>query len=363
MTEIPTADAIPSWDSITAAWLTDRLHEAGHTGVYVRRFTRTQIGTGQIGKCIRFALELDGDDPTAPRTLVGKFPSDDPTSRATGVALRNYIKEVSFYQQMQKRISISTPRCYYARIEGEGPNFALLLADLSPARQGDQLAGCSVDVARAAVLELVGLHAPSWCDDSLRGVDWIGAPSGAAPNATRMLYGAQLPGFLARYGAELAADEIEIIEQVVESKSVPFEGLPPLFSLIHIDYRLDNLLIDESTRPIKVSVVDWQSITLGSPLSDVAYFLGAGLLVDDRRRAEQDIVRAYHTALQAAGIGDYAWDRCWNDYRRGAFAGSAVTVIASMLVQQTARGDEMFTTMARRHSRHALDLGAAEFLR
>ena len=138
-------------------------------------FTRTQIGTGQIGKCIRFALELDGDDPTAPRSLVGKFPSDDPTSRATGVALKNYIKEVSFYRTMQKRVSISTPRCYYAEIEGEGPNFALLLEDLSPARQGDQLAGCSADVARAAVLELVGLHAPSWCDESLLGIDWLGA--------------------------------------------------------------------------------------------------------------------------------------------------------------------------------------------
>ena len=362
MADIRTADAIPSWDSITASWLTDRLHEAGHTAVSVRGFTRTQIGTGQIGKCICFALDLEGNDPAAPRTLVGKFPSDDPTSRATGVALKNYIKEVSFYRQMQKRVTISTPRCYYAQIEGEGPNFALLLADLSPAKQGDQLAGCSVDVARAAVLELVGLHAPSWCDETLRGIDWIGAPDGAGADMTRMLYAAQLPGFLARYGAKLAADEIEIIERVAESKSVPFEGLPSPFSLIHIDYRLDNLLIDETVRPMKISVVDWQSITLGSPLGDVAYFLGAGLVSEDRRRVERDIVHAYHAALSAAGIRDYPWERCWNDYRRGAFAGFAVTVIASMLVQQTPRGDDMFITMARRHSRHALDVGAREFL-
>jgi len=39
-----------------------------------------------------------------------------------------------------------------------------------------------------------------------------------------------------------------------------------------------------------------------------------------------------------------------------------VTVIASMLVQETERGNQMFTVMAQRHSRHALDLGAAEFL-
>ena len=58
----------------------------------------------------------------------------------------------------------------------------------------------------------------------------------------------------------------------------------------------------------------------------------------------------------------YAFEHCWDDYRRGAFAGFAVTVIASVIVQETARGNEMFTAMARRHARHALDLGPAEFL-
>ena len=40
----------------------------------------------------------------------------------------------------------------------------------------------------------------------------------------------------------------------------------------------------------------------------------------------------------------------------------AVAVVASMLVQQTERGDAMFTAMAQRHARHALDLNGAEFL-
>ena len=292
--------SIPTGESITASWLTERLHEAGHDSVSVEDFTRTQIGTGQIGKCIRFGLHLRGDDPTAPRSLVGKFPSDDPMSRATGVALKNYIKEVSFYRTMQHRLSISTPRCYYAEIDGEGPHFALLLEDLSPARQGDQLAGCSAGVARAAVLELVGLHAPSWCEHSLRGIDWLGQPDAVGAEVTRALYRQHLPGFLNRYGARLAADEIAIIEAVGSSSGAPFEALPSPFSLIHIDYRLDNLLIDERTHPPKISVVDWQSITLGSPLGDVAYFLGAGLVPEERRRVEGDIVRAYHAKLGAA---------------------------------------------------------------
>jgi aminoglycoside phosphotransferase (APT) family kinase protein len=165
-----------------------------------------------------------------------------------------------------------------------------------------------------------------------------------------------------RYGDRLEADERQLIERVAGSNGPPFAYPDEPLSLIHVDYRLDNLLIDASADPPRVTTVDWQSITLGSPLSDVAYFLGAGLLPDDRRGVEAGIVREYHTALQAAGVGNYSWERCWSDYRRGVFAGLSVTVIASMLVQETERGNDMFTAMARRHSRHALDLGAEEFL-
>jgi hypothetical protein len=325
-------------------------------------FDAHRIGTGQIGKCLRYRLELAGDARGVPRTLVGKFPSDDPTSRATGVLLRNFVKEVAFYQQLQHRVRLATPRCYHAEIEGEGPEFVLLLEDLAPACPGDQLAGCSPPVARAAVLELVGLHAPSWCDRSLVGLDFLGAPDEERAEIGRALYRDMLGGFLDRYGPALAADERHVIEALGRSPAVLFDALAEPFSLLHVDYRLDNLLIDLAGAEPRVTVVDWQSITLGPPLRDVAYFLGAGLLPEDRRRHEEPIVRAYHDALAAAGVEGYPWDRCWQDYRRGTFGGFGVTVIASMLVERTARGDEMFTVMARRHARHALDLGADELL-
>jgi len=347
---------------VTAAWLTGCLQRSGHTDAVVRSFESTRIGTGQIGMCVRYDLDLDGGDESTPVSLVGKFASDDPTSRHTGVMLGNYIKEVCFYRELQHRLTISTPRCYYAEIEGQGPEFALLLEDLAPGEQGDQLAGCTPAVARAAVLELVGLHAPSWCDEGLRNTEWIGEPSEPRIALGRAMYQAQLPGFVERYGPRLEADEVEIIEQVAASTGAPFELLGSPYSLVHVDYRLDNLLIDSRSDPPKISAVDWQSITLGNPLSDVAYFLGAGLLPEVRRDVEHEIVRAYHAALESAGVSGYAWQDCWNDYRRSTFSGFAVTVIASMMVQQTERGDDMFVAMARRHSRHALDLGAQEFL-
>lgn len=351
---------IPTDESIDAAWLTAQLQRQGFDAE-VQSFTRKQIGTGQIGKCIRYDMDIQGD-PAAPRSLIGKFPSDDPLSQATGVALRNFLKEVSFYQQLQPRLTIRTPRCYYAEIVGDGPEFALLLEDLAPAEQGDQLAGCDESVARAAVLELVGLHAPSWNDTELSKLDWIGSSSAESQGMLIELYNAQLPGFMDRLGDRLEADQREIITALGQSKAILGKPLSEPFSLVHIDYRLDNLLINLSGGEPVVTAVDWQSISVGNPMTDVAYFIGAGLLPEVRRPIEEALVRDYHQALQAAGIENYAWSDCWEDYRRATFAGFSVTVVASMLVQQTERGDEMFTVMARRHSRHALDLEADQLL-
>jgi len=354
--------SIPAADDLSAAFVARCLHAAGHPAAEVRNLEGKRIGTGQIGQCVRYALEFAGEPRDAPSTIIAKGPSDDPKSRQTGVQLRNYIKEVSFYRELQARLQIRTPRCFYAEIAGDGPEHLLLLEDMAPALPGDQLRGCSVEVARSAVRELVGLHAPTWCDPALTKLDWLGAPNPITVQIGRALYQHQLPIFLDRFGARLAPDEAAIIEQAAASEGPPFEALGEIFSAVHVDYRLDNLLIDETVSPASVAAVDWQSITLGNPLSDVAYFLGAGLLPEQRRRVEAEIVRDYHAALVAAGARGYDADQCWNDYRRGVFAGFAVTVVAAPMVEQTERGDEMFTAMARRHARHAIDLGSHEFL-
>jgi aminoglycoside phosphotransferase (APT) family kinase protein len=354
--------AIPTPESVTPAFLTELLRASGHPGVLVDRFSAEPVGTGQIGRCVRFRLELAGDGSGVPRSLVGKFPSLDALSRQTGVQLRNYAREIYFYRELAARVPISKPRCYYAEIAGDGPEFALILEDLAPARQGDQLAGASPEVARAAVVELAQLHGPTWCDDSLRGRDLIAEPSPERAAQGRELYAQMLPAFLARFAERLAPEEREIIAAVANSHGPPHAYPARPFALVHIDYRLDNLLIDAGVSPPRVSVVDWQSLVLGSPLSDVAYFLGASLLPEVRRPIERELVRAYHDALLTGGVRDYAFEQCWSDYRRGAFAGFAVTVVASVIVQETARGNDMFTVMARRHARHALDLGSAEFL-
>jgi aminoglycoside phosphotransferase (APT) family kinase protein len=133
-------------------------------------------------------------------------------------------------------------------------------------------------------------------------------------------------------------------------------------TIVHGDYRLDNLLFGGRDGAVPVAVVDWQTVATGPAMSDVAYFIGAGLLPGDRRAHEEALVRDHLDRLRAAGVEGYGWDAGWEDYRRGTWSGLIMAVAASMLVERTERGDEMFLTMARRHARHALDLDAAALL-
>jgi len=337
--------------ALTPDWLSAAL------GLPVADVALTPVGTGQMCDSVRLSLTYS-EAVDGPATVIAKLPAADPTSRATALSLRNYEIEVRFYQELAPTLPVRTPAVHYADIDVPTASFVLLLEDLAPAEQGDQLAGCSLDQATVAIDELVRLHAPRWGDPSLADLDWLHRD----PEGSRAFMLGLLPqlwdGFRERYAAVLGAD-------VHEAGSALFEHLERYlardsqpWTVVHGDYRLDNLLFG----PDSVAVVDWQTCAHGPALNDVAYFIGAGLLPDDRRAAERDLVRRYWDGLVAAGVEGYDWERCWDDHRRGTWAGLIMAVAASMLVERTERGDQMFMAMAHRHARHALDLDAPALL-
>ena len=97
-------------------------------------------------------------------------------------------------------------------------------------------------------------------------------------------------------------------------------------------------------------------------MSDVSYFLGTGLTVDDRRAHEEELVRGYHQGLLDQGVQSLSWDECWEGYRRGVFNGLLLNVAAGIVVVQTERGDRMFEACFTRMCQQVLDLGALELL-
>ncbi|TKJ20010.1 aminoglycoside phosphotransferase family protein [Blastococcus sp. CCUG 61487] len=345
-------------EALTPEWLTEALTASGClSGARVVTADVQPLGTGQMCDSVRIRLAYDDAD-AGPPSLVAKLPAADEGSRATAIMFRSYEKEVRFYQELAGRLPVRTPRVLHADIDVPTASFVLLLEDLDPAQPGDQLLGCDAAVAAAAVGELVNLHAPLWGDPALARFDWLhGDPEGRAA-LLREVLPTLWAGFQERYAALLEPH----VKQAGDLYFLRLDARPTAArpqTVTHTDYRLDNLLIDPQG---VVTVVDWQTCGTGTGPSDVAYFLGAGLAPEVRREVEEGLVRSYHDGLVAGGVTGYDWADCWQDYRRGTWAGLSMAVLASMSVKRTDRGDRMFLAMADRHARHALDLDAADVL-
>ena len=335
--------------TIDASWLTQVLQNR-YPGGSVDQVDSASIGTGQVGENVRFSLRGQG----IPESVVGKFPSLDPVSKQTGILQRNYVREIFFYQALQSEVKIQTPVIHHAAIDPETHEFVLIMEDLAPGQQGDQLAGCSVDQAALALEQLAHLQGPKWGDEALARHDLL-MGAGAADGASLLteLYQNLMPGYLARYQDTLSPLEVTATEGLLErlpSYQSLYANEPPV--LIHVDYRLDNMMFGG---PYPLTVVDWQSLSMGCPLNDVSYFLGTSLLTSDRQKEERALIRHYLEVLGSYKV-DLKFDQAFDYYRNYAPAGMIMALIASMIVGETDRGNDMFMAMAQRSIAMSRDL-------
>lgn len=352
-------------DEVDVRWLTDVLRTSGAiVEARVESFTAEAVGTGQVGHNVRFTLAYDRPEPSAPATVVAKFPSPDETSRSTGVAIGTYEKEARFYRDLADTVDITIPHCHRVELDETSRLSTLVFEDLAPAEQGDQITGCSVEEATIVVDEMPALHAPRWRDPALTEIGWLTPPSGESARSIGEFYAALWPGFVERYDGRISPELRDLGERFGAALPVwASRRIDGPWTLVHGDFRLDNVLFGSSPDGSpRATVVDWQTVAIGIGTDDLAYFLGAGLVPDARRAVEQDLVRRYHDGLEARGVSGYDWDRCWADYRRFSLSGLQMAVVASMIVRADERGDAMFLAMAERHTAQALDLDVDEFL-
>jgi hypothetical protein len=338
---------------LTSEWLQAALRQAGYSGVSITEVDVKEVGTGQTGSSFRVHVTFAGHSDL-PTSFVAKLPAQDPEVRRR--VAYGYRAEVAFYEAVAATVQVPVPKCFFSAISDNGESFVLLLEDLYPAQQGDQIAGCTPEQARPSVVALAGLHAPRWSDPAWRQFFATAMPIADA-NASKALGDvARMAAdmFLDRLGHRLDAATRHTLDAYPTRVPAFLLANPQRFSLLHGDYRLDNLLFDPTAG--SVTVVDWQTLAVGLPARDLAYFVSTSLDPEVRRAHEHALVEAYHTALVSLGVEDYDATECFDDYRIGMLQGPLIATLGAAFSATTARGDEMMLVMLERSCAAIRDL-------
>lgn len=343
---------------LTAAALTAAMHGAGAlpTDAQVTELTLQPVGTGQMADTFRVAAQYRPPE-AGPATLIAKLPAADEESASAARTNGSYERECRFYTEIAPTLSVPLPR-FLGIVDVDGQPQGLLLEDLAESTQGDQVAGASDDQLALARRSLVGLQVAHWDDRDLGGQRWLTQWTGRPMPAMQEWFAKAWTLVEDRIGAGLSTAQRDVVTRLGHTLSDWAAAAPEPFTLVHLDYRLDNFLFADD----RIWIVDWQTVGWGSPGWDLAYLIGTSVEPEHRRAVERDLVNQHADDLATVGITGWDGGRAWAEYRRMSFSGVLMAVAASGRVGATPRGDRMFGAMLQRHTAQVLDLDALEFL-
>jgi hypothetical protein len=354
-----TSDIPGSPAEVTAGWLSSVL---GNGDARISAVDLAPVGTGQTGAAYRATVEYSANPDNLPATFVVKLPSQDPEIR--GRVAIGYRTEHGFYSELAGSVQVPMPKAYHCAIADDGRDFVLVMQDLSPAVQGDEVTGCSVRAAELAAEAIAGLHAPFWCDPDIAGFPHVVIPKADAAVAEGV--GGAIRSAaditLRDFGPRLSEADRSTLDEAASLTADWLQLEPQRYSVLHGDYRLNNVLFapDESW----IAVVDWQSTTIGLPARDLSYFIASGLVPEVRAEVERDLVGVYHRALLAHGVTGYDFDTCWRDYRLGVLHLNLIATLGFAFTSTpTHRSEDMMHTLFTRSCRAIRELHTLELVR
>jgi hypothetical protein len=135
----------------------------------------------------------------------------------------------------------------------------------------------------------------------------------------------------------------------------PWSGVVADLCLIHADPRVDNIIFEHTPAGDRACVIDLQSIAVGDPAFDLAYFLTGSLSPQDRAACERRLVLDHAQALARAGA-DLGPEQAWESYRQNAVAGLMATVSAAGILAVERRADPLILALAERNCAAVLEL-------
>jgi aminoglycoside phosphotransferase (APT) family kinase protein len=352
-------------EDIGASWMNDVLRDAG----VLRRATVRTVDVRAIGQGVGFlsgrarvSIRYDQPEEGAPASVVVKLPASVKAGADFAESTRAYEREIRFYREVAPRTPIRVPRVFATVMEPADDVFVLVMEDLKGLTVGDQVTGMSRDQVLAAVQTIAPLHARWWNADRLQALPWV-------PSVERQLVMLSLtpqtiraawPLFLENFGDSLPPGGRALGERIIrhlESILAAFVKGPR--TLVHFDYRADNLFIDDHNPLAPIVVVDWQLAMWGCGAYDVARLTGGSIPAAQRSGHHEETVKCWHRGLVAGGVTGYSHEQAWHDYRLSAIVATLNPVLVHYMFKTGGeRGTALGEAMTARFFDDLVECGA-----
>jgi aminoglycoside phosphotransferase (APT) family kinase protein len=352
-------------EDITAAWLTDVLREAG---VLRRAIVRTVDvnaigqGVGFLSGRARVGIGYDRLEEGAPASVVVKLPACVQAGAEFAESTRAYEREIRFYREVAPRTPIRVPHMFATIMEPADDVYILVMEDLKDLVVGDQVAGMTRAQVLAAAQTIARLHARWWDSERRQALPWVPCVEqqlqmlSLTPEAIRVRW----PHFLDDFGECLPPGARAMGERIVRD----LEGILQAFTkgtrtLVHFDYRADNLFIDGRSPESPIVVVDWQLAMWGLGAYDIARLVGGSIPAAERGGHHEEIVECWHRGLLAGGVAGYSRDDAWHDYRLSAIVATLNPILVHYMFKTGGkRGTALGSAMTERFFDDLVECGA-----
>jgi len=307
-----------SVDYLTIEWITDALRFSGvirNSSVTFFYKERLDTGLGFTGEITRLRLNYDFFEEDSPVSLIIKLPAIDSKIRENVNKRRGYETEVSFYKEIAGQFAVSTPRCYYADTDLQSGDHVLLLEDLGANRVGNTLTGCSYEDALLAIREIAKLHVHFWDNPLSDQFTWMTSIDDDAQYQEES-YQALWDPFLSKVNGIASDNLVRVGSWFREHVAIVKRKLCARpRTVVHGDFRLDNMIFGSPCLPDRFNLIDWQGVAKGRGVNDVAYLMVFGMAPELRKDKERKLLEVYHSCLIKSGIIGYTFNDCVYDYR------------------------------------------------
>ena len=307
--------AVPTrMDQISAEWVSRCLQRTA-PGVQV---SDVEFLGAHVSWASKHRIRVRYADPTKAAGLPAQFcvkaaleNPDRPDANGPSAFDRLYVTEARFYRDLAPTVDLTIPRAFFA--DTDGTSAVVLMEDLEGpgVTWGSYDRPLGADVVAEVLVQIARLHAAWWDNAATLDQPWLADVLGpifealtSAPNWDAILVRPRCQDM-----PEQFRDRNTVARAVRAMRE--FETARP-HCVLHGDLHIGNLYF----RGSRVGILDFQVVSRGRPITDVAYFVAGAMATEDRRASERDLLAVYRDALLANGIDAPAAESLWLDYRR-----------------------------------------------